>query len=66
MKKWQVAIHVSKDKKEPKRILGGNHQHHATWDAEDAPYPKIEATDIRTQQSNGRMSITPEKWMGIY
>lgn len=65
VKKWKVAVHVSKDKNDPKRILGGNNQLHPIRDAEDAPYPKTEATDNGTQQSNGRMSITPEKWMGI-
>jgi len=30
VKKGQVAVHGSKDRNNPKRILRGNHQHHAT------------------------------------
>lgn len=40
VKEWQIAVHISKGKNNPKRIAGGNHQHCATRDAEDAPYSK--------------------------
>lgn len=43
VKKGQVAVCVSKDKNDPRRILGGNHQYHATWNDEDAPQPMTEA-----------------------
>lgn len=40
VKERQIAVHVSKGKNNPKGIPGGNNQHFATRDAEDAPYSK--------------------------
>lgn len=65
LKKQQVVVHVSKDKINPRRILGGNHQHHAAQDAQDAPCAKTKTINRRNHENNGRRSVTQEKWMGI-
>lgn len=54
-------ISSTSQREEEEEIINTNHQQ----DADNALYPKTEAINHRTQQNNGKMGITTEKWMAV-